>query len=178
METSKNWDEFYAIRVNSSYQDYFEKRYDVINSFNPRVVREEGIGIGSVSKAINKTKEIFTYGFDNNKRVLKLCEENTPETYTYYDCIVNTDKSAYKSIKTDLVVTHGVLEHFSDYNIKKIINRHRSENIKTVHYVPLNKYVKPSFGDKRLLPYEHWLDLVQPKDFLLFNDNHDLLLIN
>ena len=47
----------------------------------------------------------------------------------------------------------------------------------SIHYVPLDKYEKPSFGDERLLPYKYWLDLVTPKCWMLFNDDHDLMFI-
>ena len=52
-----NWIDFYKQRVNSSYQDYFNNRYepflDVVKKLsNHNGIFELGCGIGSVSKAI------------------------------------------------------------------------------------------------------------------------------
>lgn len=177
-----NWKEFYEDRVNSTYQDYFEDRYkimlDIIKSFDPKYVREEGIGIGSISKALNKAN-IFTYGFDNNYHMLGLCQKNNPGIFVYDDCILNPKiLDEGKDLYTDLVLTHGVLEHMGDKQISSIIDRYRKSRVKRIHYVPLDKYDSPSFGDERLLSYQHWLNLVKPKDYILFNDEYDLLLIN
>lgn len=75
--------------------------------------------------------------------------------------------------QTALKVTHGVLEHFSDHQIIDIIERCSN----SVHYVPLDKWITPSFGDERLLPYQYWIDLVTPKSYILFNDDKDLAFI-
>ena len=52
------------------------------------------------------------------------------------------------------------------------VNSERYPN--SIHYVPLDKYEVPSYGDERLLPYEFWLDMLKPKEWALFNDGHDL----
>lgn len=184
MKVKENdWRGFYEDRVNSTYQDYFEQRYavmlDTIKSFNPKYVREEGIGIGSISKALNKA-DIFTYGFDNDYHMLGLCQKNNPGIFVYDDdvvCPMLRERDGTE-LYCDLVVTHGVLEHFSDKNILTINARYRAKRVKRVHYVPLEGYVTPSFGDERLLPANYWLDLLNPKDHIIFNDGLDLLLIN
>jgi hypothetical protein len=171
-----NWTRFYQKRVNSTYQEYFEKKYQpflkAIVKSQPKLVREEGIGIGSVSKFLRKSS-IRSHGFDNNKTMIKLCRRNVPGVFTYLDCILNP---AFYS-EGDLVVTHGVLEHFSDNQIEKIIKRHKEEGIKGIHYVPTDRYTEQSFGDERLLSPFHWRDLVEPKKIILFNEDKDLVLI-
>lgn len=178
--TLNDWTGFYTDRVNSSYQNYFEDRYapfiDAIKSIDAMSIREEGAGIGSVSKALNKTKspKQFIFGYDLELQMVNLCRKNNPGHMFYMDDILMPSSM----IAADLAVTHGVLEHFSDNQILKIFRRYHREKTRSVHYVPLDKYQVPSFGDERLLPYEHWLDLVNPKDYVLFNDGHDLILIN
>lgn len=177
-----NWKAFYEARINSEYQTYFNERYkvmiDLIKDFKPGFIKEEGIGIGSISKALKDT-EIVCFGFDNSWDMLGLCQRNNPKIMVYEDCILNPKITFDRDESINqLIVTHGVLEHFSDKQIEDISYRqrlYRPQNI--VHYVPLDKYQTPSFGDERLLPYEHWLKLVKPKDYILFNDEHDLLLI-
>lgn len=178
-----NWKGFYEDRVNSTYQDYFEERYkvmlDTIKSLNHCVVREEGIGIGSIHKALAK-EDIFSYGFDNDLHMLGLCQRNNPKAWVYRDNILKPTwtENDGTDLYADLVVTHGVLEHFSDKEILRINARYRAKRQKRIHYVPLEGYGTPSFGDERLLPANYWLDLLNPKDHIIFNDGLDLLLIN
>ena len=178
IQTKNPWSEFYRKRVNSSYQDYFNRRYkeliDLINAETPVTVREEGVGIGSVSKALGPAVENL-YGFDLCEDMLELCARNNPEINLYRDDIL---KPIVNDHQPDIIVTHGVLEHFSDFHIGKIFSRYRKEKVKNIHYVPTDGYEKPSFGDERLLPYQYWLLKFKPKDHLLFNDDRDLLLIN
>lgn len=182
MQVKNNWKQFYKDRVNSGYQTYFNERYkpmiDLIKDINPKYIREEGIGIGSVSKSLVDT-EIVCYGFDNNWDMLGLCQRNNAKLLVYEDCILRPKiKYDFEESQGQLVVTHGVLEHFTDSEILGIKLRYMSARQKRVHYVPLDKYKQQSFGDERLLSKEHWLSLLKPKDYILFNDNHDLLLIN
>ena len=68
-----HWSNFYASRINSTYQDYFEKKYGILLEIASvfTTVREEGIGIGSVSKYLLK-KNIQTTGFDLCPDMLRL----------------------------------------------------------------------------------------------------------
>ncbi len=173
------WYEFYKARVNSDYQLHFNDRYRVmigyISGMKIQTIKEEGVGIGSLPKSLEI--ERYTYiGTDISEKMLSLCDENVHNfIMSYQEDILNP-----KDILTryDLVVGHGVLEHFSDEEIKKIWNRQTTIGNNVMHYVPLDKYQCPSFGDERLLPYEYWLELVEPFDYVLFNNGHDLLLIN
>lgn len=162
-----DWNGFYGSRVNSTYQDYFEKRYHLFLEFikaqNNDYIIEMGCGIGSVSKAL--LKDGYTCeGFDLCEKMVELSNENT-----------NSDKFKKGDIfqikiPVDVIgVSHGVLEHFSDKQIKNICESNKG----SIHYVPLDKYVTPSFGDERLLSYQHWIDLINPSEFLLFNDGFD-----
>lgn len=164
-----DWYNFYEARINSSYQQYFERRYEpfleVINQLKTsQGIFELGCGIGSVSKAIGGKFE----GVDLNLGMVMLANQNT-QTESFkqgdiFDTLVEV---------STLKVTHGVLEHFDDEQIQTICEM----NPNSIHYVPLDKYKTPSFGDERLLPYEYWLELVCPVTWMLFNDDHDLMFI-
>lgn len=164
-----NWGNFYAQRINSTYQDYFNTRYDaflrlVEELSNEKGIFELGCGIGSVSKALNLPFK----GVDISTEMVRLANENTNSNNFYTKSIFDVEFE-----KGLTYVSHGVLEHFKDEDIVKITNKFAQ----SIHYVPLDKYKTPSFGDERLLPYEYWLELVNPVAYKLFNDNHDLLFI-
>lgn len=179
----KQWYDFYEERINSGYQDYFEERYKILLLMlkqSKQVILEEGIGIGSISKYLIK-HGVHCGGYDVDPKMIDLCNRNINNSQ-HTTCVkdmfsMTVDDYRYKV--SDLVyASHGVLEHFSDIQIKSIFDKYNRSGVQNIHYVPTDGYDEPSFGDERLLPYQYWLDLVKPKDYLLFNDNKDLLIIN
>ncbi len=171
-----NWKEFYEKRINSSYQDYFNERYEkfieFIVSFQPIHIVEAGCGIGSVGNAIYfycsmKGLKIDISGFDLSKDMVNLANRNKynklQEKYIQGDIFQNSYDG--------FAVTHGVLEHFSDEEILKISHLYPN----SIHYVPLDKYHEPSFGDERLMSKDFWLDLLKPEYYFTMNNEHDLV---
>jgi 2-polyprenyl-3-methyl-5-hydroxy-6-metoxy-1,4-benzoquinol methylase len=165
------WSNFYQSRINSTYQDYFEQKYFPLLDFvkNFTTVREEGIGIGSISKFLLK-QNINVSGFDLCPEMLQLCKENNPKLNCYQGDIFS---SLHEQV--DIVVSHGVLEHFSDEDIKRILNRYKWNKQPNVHYVPLDGYKIPSFGDERLLSWKHWVRTFNPTSYEVV-ENKDLYL--
>jgi hypothetical protein len=128
---------------------------------------ELGCGIGSISKAVAKHGK-SSYGFDISSDMVELANRNVGDNRFYIENIFTAE------LPSDILkVSHGVLEHFTDEQILSVTKRCNN----SIHYVPLDKYKTPSFGDERLLPYQYWLDLVQPKAYFLFNKDHDLAFI-
>ena len=184
-ETS--WASFYSDRVNnSSYLDKFYKKYQKLIDFidkqieiNPDIiVKEEGCGIGNVSKVhyikgkFKPKKYVFS---DIDSSMLELTkinssEMNVPMEYIRQDILI----PKYYEENT-LVVTHGVLEHFSDLEIEKIIENQKHKNvIASCHYVPLDGYDKPSFGDERLFSASKWVSMVGHYTEINMINNQDL----
>ena len=167
METN-NWREFYLSRVNSErYKKYFKDRYkvflDIILSQDANEIFEAGCGLGTVS-LILKEKGIKFSGIDLCKDMAEMANINTNSNNFFQGDI-------FQNSTETLTVTHGVLEHFEDECIINFLKLYPN----SIHYVPLDKYVTPSFGDERLLPYKYWIDLINPTQWELFNDDHDLV---
>ena len=113
-------------------------------------------------------QEFYESGIDIDPRMVKLANINTDSNNFKQGSIFD-----FEYPQDVLKVSHGVLEHFNDDDIKMIC-----ENCPhSIHYVPLDKYVTPSFGDERLLPYEHWLEVATPITWMLFNNDHDLMFL-
>lgn len=165
-----NWEEFYKKRINSSYQKYFEKKYlpflEFILKQEENIIFEAGCGIGSISKfLIKENKKCF--GIDLDKKMVNLANHNVGKNIFYQDNLI-TNK---QGISNDtLSITHGVLEHFSDEKIIKSLKSLPN----SIHYVPLDKYKIPSFGDERLLSKEYWIELTKTKEWFTFNNGYDL----
>ena len=165
----------------------------------PIILKEEGCGIGTVSMAISnmekkcigsmgltatlEIKEVSKVIFsDIDNAMLGLCHKNTCPIYSggylgnvpcFYSRENICEPKYYEA--PSMVVTHGVLEHFSDDDIMKIISTYDNDNVLfQAHYVPTNRYTSPSFGDERLLTPEAWSALVKPDYYIMDNNGYDL----
>ena len=143
-----------------------------------QILKEEGCGIGNVSKAHylfgeNKAKYYLLTDIDNTMLMLayKNLEGIPNKTFVNENIL---DECVYE--KDTLVITHGVLEHFSDENIAKIMAKYNNDRVKFHgHYVPLDGYLKPSFGDERLLSAMDWIHKINPSSIEMMN-NEDLFM--
>ena len=171
------WSEFYKNRVGESYLAYAASRYkpmiDLLVSEGSSFL-EVGCGIGTISKALMRQRpDISVQLLDNDPDILNLASKNMAglSCELFHSDILRCQDSA------EVIFSHGVLEHFTDREINRILDQQRVSSNIVVHYIPTDGYSKPSFGDERLLPYRYWLVNFSPSDYILFNDNKDLLLI-
>jgi SAM-dependent methyltransferase len=187
-----NWAQFYQDRINDRYLSHIERRYGTFIellrasiSNEHKYIVEFGSGPGNITKLLDKThknKEFIL--LDNNKEILNLAKENLQRCnnlikYIEYDIrneyIEDDIKNNFK-ITPDLIHSHGVLEHFSNEEIKMIIDNQKCFNVPIIHYVPSWKYRTPSFGDERLLTAENWKNICNPDKIIEFNDGYDYAL--
>ena len=171
------WSDFYKNRCNASYMEYALQRYrpfiEEILFNEPLLILEEGCGVGTISKCLMALDpSISPILSDICPDQIELAYANTG-LMPMQNCIVTGTNAPPDS---DIVIGHGVLEHFPDREIESIINRQWDIASKVVHYVPTDKYKRPSFGDERLLSVAYWLGF-QPTRHFTFNDDHDLCLI-
>ena len=181
------WSAFYAERVNNiGYINTFGNKYkklinfidSCLNMYPDLIVKEEGCGIGNVSKAHylfgqHPAKKYLLTDVDN--RMLMLATKNMEGISNVEFANENILEECDYPEET-LVITHGVLEHFSDADLLKIMHRHRHENVKHQgHYVPLDGYSAPSFGYERLLSAMDWIHKVNPSAIEMTN-NEDLFM--
>jgi hypothetical protein len=170
------WAKFYKLRVGDSYPAYCKKRYAPflkhINDYDS--LSEEGCGIATISKIVYEHGKNYT-AFDKCSEQLSLANKNLIGMEI---SLKQGNILSHKYNKSpDIIISHGVLEHFNDRNIKKIIKRQLKSCSKLIHYVPLDKWITPSFGDERLLPVSYWDNLVNPDCIETFNDNKDAVLM-
>lgn len=197
--SSMAWYNFYAPRVGHSYYAYAIEKYkpflkEVEYYLNSRpgllLVREEGAGIATFSRyLLDAYQGVYFHLVDNDERLFPLMRNNLDmkrrdDTYRIHfenrdirTLSLNKDGAVQKA---DLIIGHGVLEHLEDEDILKVIDNQKrslSSNGVIVQYVPLDGHVYPSFGDERLLPLGHWLELTQPTDYVVFNEGKDLVMV-
>jgi len=170
-----NWSNFYKDRIKNSYVNYVKYRYqpfiDILMSVNCFTFREEGCGVSTISKILKEfgVKNIDMFDFDFDQVVLS--QLNLKSDIPHIGNILK------KQDEVNCIFSHGVLEHFNDNDIVKILSRQKAESKCVIHYVPTNKYESQSFGDERLLDIEYWKKLVNPSKTITFNNEKDLIML-
>jgi len=169
------WSNYYSSRIGEGYLNYALKRYqsfiDVLLNNHYTKFREEGCGIGTISKALLRNRpdvDIEMFDFDSDQ--VNLASVNIGLNVTRNNLLNHQSR-------TEVIFSHGVLEHFSNNEINTIINRQMDESSLVVHYVPTDAYKIQSFGDERLLSVEYWVNKFSPSSYFTFNNDYDLCLI-
>ena len=177
----KPWIDIYKDRLNNQYYDYFKKQYgpflDCLAQYSSKVNHEIGCGMGNSTRflnEINTRKYPQYYCYDLCPEMLALAMKNIQSNHVFYKNI-DIKTIDFFDFPPGLVHSHGVLEHFSDEEINKIIINNNTDV--QVHYVPSDKWITPSRGDERLLSKEYWQDKFEPDEVIEFNEGKDLILI-
>lgn len=177
------WAEFYSDRIGNRYFDYFCEKYedflDIILMHTPsryHGIGEFGCGIGNTTKFLLAETDQIHYCYDNDHEMIELARKNLdhhPETLVHHHDIREPMIRRY-----DMIHSHGVLEHFDDHEIIRILSNYGNMTNVQVHYVPVDGYKEPSFGDERLLTVDDWRRLTSHLNTTLipFND-HDLCIV-
>ena len=177
----KTWTEFYKQRLNDSYYNHVKTKYkrfideiSVSYSAGYRVV-ELGCGMANITRALIDNNLWAEYSImDLEQGMLDLSESNLRNNQKYVT--ISKGDILLDCLSGDVAHSHGVLEHFCDSQIRKIIALQKDNYSKLIHYVPSNKYETPSFGDERLLSVDQWKEICNPDEIIEFNDGYDLIL--
>ena len=191
------WVDFYEPRMRTvefnGYREYFDLRYrhflcaihDVGADIKPKRIVEVGCGTAMVTSRLRflHDKGIGRTRWLNNADRITILVDSDPCMLAFAARWLPESVQVLADIREEQPASqfyhgHGVLEHFSDTDILKILELHRQGGAKAaVHYVPGNKYKTRSFGDERLMPLEFWRDLTKPTEVTTFNDDYDYCLI-
>ena len=163
------------------------------------IIVEEGCGIGSVTKQLLPILPQNTCYrlFDINSDMTYLAKTNLQEYISLLGPsnastspltirtaplarrirainVIPLDELSVFNHNNVLTITHGVLEHLTDAQIKDAVTLHFTLNgAHQLHYVPLEGYETPSYGDERLLPLSYWKDMLKFTKYTVIN-NKDL----
>jgi trans-aconitate methyltransferase len=174
------WKTYYEGRIGTGYIDYASDRYKpflmALKAFRGlcRVIREEGCGIGTMSILYERITGQAVQMFDKDEAMVSLASSNL-------SCNHSNGRVALGDIRcdqapVDLIFSHGVLEHFDERDIRRILSRQRRQARWVVHYVPTDQYTYKSFGDERLESADWWKRF-GPADWFTFSQGKDLVLI-
>lgn len=125
-------------------------------------VLEIGSGTGVLGWPLAQAG-IKVVSVDNDPGVLKECSVNAKlvgADITYIEADGFCLPFSYKEFKVSFSL--GLLEHFSDDDICRLVQEHKRVADNVVVGVPLKGNRSPSFGNERYLTAEEWLGLLVP----------------
>ncbi len=178
------WGQMYQSRVGNSYPAYCRRQYLPFLSLIRQhiigrcTIREEGCGVGTITKILAQDcdhEKVKFFAFDYDETQVSHTRANLNSLP--FDVTVYQGSHFDHHGCVDVIHAHGVLEHFSDEEIRQVLMRQADEARVVIHYVPLEGWVSGSYGDERLLPLSHWVDAFTPDYYETFNGGRDVALM-
>ncbi len=175
------WATFYEGRASMSYLLYARGRYrPFIDAITSRIkhddtVLELGAGVGTITRALigcGRRCRLWATDLDKDQLLTMSARfSDFPEV-----TVRRLDATSCIPVMADVIHSHGLLEHFDDDTIRKVIDTYRGVGRTQVHYVP-GLYEKPSFGDERLMSVQQWWAICKPSQIITFNGGLDYALV-
>jgi len=152
------WYDIYRERMNSLYREHVARKYApflkaLFEVKHARYTTEIGCGAGNITRLLREMRDEKTYGhryyhlIDNCPKMLGLAVENNPVD----NCKFQVADIVKVSQTSDLIHSHGLLEHFDNLTIQCVVEMGMEASPVQIHYVPGAKYDAPSRGDERLM---------------------------
>lgn len=176
----RSWPAFYRSRMDDGYLNYVKDRYRrFITEISRRIdnadrVLELGAGTATITRSlIDEVKSTADFiASDINPEMRRMSTFRLMGTSAV---VCEQDAKKPSLCYNDIVHSHGLLEHFSDQEIRQIIREHKCARAQ-IHYVP-GLYPYPTYGDERLMSVDEWRRICNPTEIITFNDGLDYILI-
>lgn len=180
----KSWGDFYnkdtltKNNVQDSVNSHKELFWTILG-YKPKKVIETGCGTGEMvgwlswkdkliegKKLMEDTIE-KVIAVDIEKKVIQIAKQNLEAIDGKVD-LVQADAWTYEE-KADLIFSQGLLEHFSDDELRKLIDHQLTQAPVLIHSVPNSNYGKRDFGNERLLTNDEWYKIFQGYNLHIYN---------
>lgn len=163
--SNKTWGEFYQreyskldlLRFTRSYPKYF----DYILNSKAKTILEVGIGSGMHTILLSLLGFEIT-GIDNDEEILKRAEKYNQEWGGKAKFLkMDGFNLKFPSKSFDLVISQGLLEHFTDKKVGQLLKEQLRVGKEVVVSLPSIGYPSRDFGDERLMKKEKWLEIIK-----------------
>ena len=191
------WSDFYGTRAHNyvGYKEYCKIRYapflrkilnvcengqesEISDDILPMSCCELGCGMATISRILADVCSRDCARFmatDIDEDMLAIASMHAHSPHGRGSLFVSKHDALRPTLfRQDVVYSHGLLEHFSNVDIRTIISAHKQAY--QVHYVP-GMYDSPSFGDERLMAVDDWRAICDPDEVHTFNEGLDYTLI-
>lgn len=162
MPKYKKWSDFYTkkLTVKDILGNYYSAElFEEILKRKPKTILEVGSGTGAMGIFLSLLGFDVT-SIDNDKKMVESCKEankrfNSKVKFEFGD--------AFKlKGKYDLVFSQGIFEHFSNEEIRRLLDQQLKTAKKHILIsVPNSYYPEKDFGNERLLKNKEWVSLIK-----------------
>ncbi|NQT89753.1 MAG: glycosyltransferase [Candidatus Omnitrophica bacterium] len=162
----RDWVDFYSgVDIEKEITHQAEVHEDLIRSItaaSPQTLLEVGSGSAAISFSIIKKKAIRIITVDNRLNILKKVKEDARKLGLDIEVVcADAFSLPFREGAFDVVFSQGVLEHFTDVEIKRILDEKLKVCTKSVFFsVPNKHYRHKDFGNERLLSKGAWEKLL------------------
>lgn len=162
----RKWSKFYTkVSLWAKIKNVIGHSYLILNvlKYRPQRVLESGAGTGSLSFFISLfVKKII--GIDKDDVLVKRLKKSLKRKNLL---IKHADvfDLPFCNAKFDVSFSQGLIEHFDDEDIKKIVEESLRVSKISVISVPNSLYNRRDFGNERLLTHKEWCDLFEKLGF-------------
>jgi len=169
-----NWSSFYKEWTIKDYKLHVKSQLGFIHRIQNHTpdngwILETGIGSGQISICL-ALKGYKVIGIDNQMTIIQNAKRLAEKLEAYPVFILEDIFEFATCMKTfDMIISQGVLEHFSDSQINKYMERMLLIGKRVAFSVPLDKFKNKSFGDERLMSVEKWQELMKSWRILFQN---------
>lgn len=180
----KTWGDFYTgdLLTKNNVQataNAHKELFWIIKSFEANKIIESGCGTGAMAgyltwdvqaiegKEPTKHKPAEVIAVDIDPQVIKIARANLEAIDGKKVRLVQADAWT-NTEEADLIFSQGLLEHFSDKELRDLINHQLNQAPVLIHSVPNNDYKKIDFGNERLMNDSEWYRIFEGFDMKIY----------
>lgn len=175
MSDEKSWDKLYRNYIKKDYNNwdyYFKTKMRLKKRFIKEVVRysqsgkpviECGCGTAKTSVFLSMNG-IKTYAFDLDNKMINQAKKLSKKYSSKNKTIIfkgNIKSIPYKDKFFSVAHSSGVLEHFNDKEIIRILNEQLRVADYCIFSVPTSYFEKKMLGNERFLTKEQWRKIIK-----------------
>ena len=123
-------------------------------------VLEVGIGSGAQSALLSHFVK-QTVSIDNDDRIMRAALSNL-RRYASSVRVLEADafRLPFKNDSFGVAVSQGLMEHFEDAEIRRLLREQLRVSRSVVFSVPSDRYPRQDVGNERLMPPKRWAEIV------------------
>lgn len=166
-----NWRNYYQnpLTVNSLLGNLCGQRdfLSTIHELSPKSILEVGSGTGGMAIFFSWLNIPVT-SVDIDLEIVekaKLANQELGGRATFE--VADGFNLPYSANQFDLAIHQGLLEHFSDEEIRKLLDQQLSCSRQVLFSVPNNRYMRRDFGNERLMSKAQWEKILSPYKILM-----------
>lgn len=166
-----NWRNYYKnpLTINTLLGNLYGQRdfLSAIHELSPKRVLEVGTGSGGMAIFLSWLGMQVT-SVDVDREILEQAEVANRELGGHVKFEVADGFSLpYSANQFDLAVHQGLLEHFSDEEIRRLLDQQLACCRQVLFSVPNNRYMRKDFGNERLMSQAQWEQILSPYKILV-----------